>query len=56
MEMLSWMKKIDMRTDKLDLLHIIDSMHEAINAFVKENKEKDNIIKELRKELEKKCL
>lgn len=53
MEMLSWMRKIDMKSDKLDLLHIIDQMHEVINALVAESKKKDAIIKELRQELEK---
>lgn len=53
MEMLSWMRKVDMTMDKLDLLDIIDHMHEVINAFVADGKEKDNIIKELRNKLEK---
>jgi len=53
MEMLSWMRKVDMTMDKLDLLDIIDHMHEVIDAFLVEGKEKDNVIKELRAELEK---
>lgn len=53
MEMLSWMRKVDMTMDKLDLLDIIDHMHEVINAFLEESKEKDSIIKLLREELEK---
>ncbi len=56
MEMLSWMRKVDMTMDKLDLLNIIDHMHEVIDAFLAENKEKDNIIKELRDKLEKNLL
>lgn len=53
MEMLSWMRKVDMTMDKLDLLNIIDHMHEVINAFIAESKEKDNVINELRDKLEK---
>ena len=53
MEMLSWMKKVDMRMDKLDLLDIIDHLHEVINAVIVENREKDNVIMELENELKK---
>ena len=53
MEVLSWMRKIDMRMDKLDLLDIIDHMHEVINAALIENEKKDSIIMELREELRK---
>lgn len=53
MEMLSWMRKMNMKSDKLDLLHIIDQMHEVIDAFITESKKKDIIIKELREELDK---
>lgn len=56
MEMLSWMKKVDMTMDKLDLLDIIDHMHEVIDALVVENKKKDDMIKNLRSELEGKQL
>ncbi len=52
-EMLSWMRKVDMRMDKLDLLDIIDHLHEVINAAIIENEKKDNIIMELRNELKK---
>ncbi len=51
--MLSWMRKVDMRMDKLDLLDIIDHLHEVINAAIIENEKKDNIIMELRNELKK---
>lgn len=53
MELLSWMRKIDMRIDKLDLLDIIDHLHGVINAVIMENKKKDDIIMELRNELKK---
>jgi len=53
MEMFSWMKKVDMTMDKMDLLDIIDHMHGVIDAFLVENKEKDHLIKELRAELDK---
>lgn len=52
-EVLSWMRKVDMRTDKLDLLDIIDHLHEVVNAVLMENEKKDNIIIELKGELEK---
>jgi len=54
MEMFSWMKKVDMTVDKLDLLDIIDHMHGVIDAFLMESKEKDQRIKELEAELAKK--
>ena len=53
MEMFSWMKKVDMTMDKLDLLDIIDHMHEVIDAFLLEIKAKDKVINELKTELEK---
>ena len=53
MEMLSWMKKVDMTMDKLDLLYLIDNMHEVIDAFLIDSNKKDHIINELRAELEK---
>ncbi|MCK9267782.1 MAG: hypothetical protein M0P14_03595 [Alkaliphilus sp.] len=53
MEILSWMKKVDMRMDKLDLLDIIDHLHGVIDAVLVENEKKDGIIAELKNELEK---
>lgn len=56
MEMFSWMKKVDMTMDKLDLLDIIDHMHDLINTFLVEIKSKEELIKELKAELEKQSL
>ncbi|HZJ76206.1 MAG TPA: hypothetical protein VFC70_00730 [Oscillospiraceae bacterium] len=53
MEKLSWMRKVDMRMDKLDLLDIIDHLHEVINAAIIENEKKGDMITELRDELKK---
>lgn len=53
MEILSWMRKVDMRMDKLDLLDIIDHLHGVIDAVLVENEKKDGIIAELKNELEK---
>ena len=53
MEVLSWMRKVDMRMDKLDLLDIIDHLHGVINATLIENEKKENIIMELKNELKK---
>lgn len=52
--MLSWMKKVDMTMDKKDLLDMITSMHDVINALLEKNKENEEIIKELREELHNK--
>jgi len=52
-EVLSWIRKIDMRIDKLDLLDIIDHLHGVINATLMENEKKDSIIAGLKEELEK---
>lgn len=56
MELLSWMKKVDMTMDKLDLLDLIDHMHELISAIVLENEKKDLAIRQLRQELKKEGL
>ena len=53
METLSWMRKVDMRMDKLDLLDIIDHLHGVIDAVLVENEKKDSIIAELKNELGK---
>ncbi len=53
MEILSWIRKVDMRMDKLDLLDIIDHLHGVIDAVLVDNKEKDAIIMELEGKLKK---
>ena len=51
MEVLSWIRKIDMRTDKLDLLDIIDHLHGVIDAALKEIEKRYSIIIKLEDEL-----
>lgn len=51
MEVLSWIRKIDMRTDKLELLDIIDHLHGVINATLMEIEQKNSIITELEDKL-----
>ncbi|SCY73865.1 hypothetical protein [Alkaliphilus peptidifermentans] len=54
MEMLSWMKKVDGDMSKMDLLNIIDNMHEVINALLEKNNENEEFIKELKEILNQK--
>lgn len=56
METLSWMKKVDMTMDKLDLLELIDHMHGVIDAILADNEAKSNLIAGLKEELAKASL
>lgn len=47
MEMLSWMKKVNLDTDKKELLMLIDNMHDIINALLEKNKDNERLIKAL---------
>jgi hypothetical protein len=47
MEMLNWMKRVSLDTDKKELLMLIDSMHGIINAMLEKNKENERLIKAL---------
>ncbi len=46
------MRKVDTDMSRNDLLDLIDSMHEVINALLEKNQENDAIIKELKKTLQ----
>ncbi|ABW19998.1 hypothetical protein [Alkaliphilus oremlandii] len=53
MEMLSWMKNVDMTMEKEALLDMIDNMYGIINSLIAETRAKDVLIQELKEELEK---
>lgn len=53
MEMLSWMKNVDMTMEKEALLDIIDSMYGIVNSLIAETRAKDILIKELKEGLDK---
>lgn len=52
--MLNWMRKVDADMSKMDLLDIIDNMHEVINSLLEKNKENEVYIKSLKETVNQK--